>query len=101
MRSTSFELIKINDRNTIIMPGTDLQISIYDLDTEEFKPDFQNLQLYGDYHGTPIAFEFTLTDGQWENIPAALRWFARYVNYQTMEIIGDDPRRSLNLRVIR
>ncbi|WP_429382202.1 hypothetical protein [Mucilaginibacter sp. UYCu711] len=83
------------------MPNSDLQISIYDLNTEEFIPDTQKYQLYGDYHGAPIAFEFILKESQWENIPAALRWFARYVNYPTMELIPEDPRRSLNLRVVR
>jgi hypothetical protein len=101
MWSTTFELANIQGRNTLIMPSTDLQISIYDLNTEEFIPNEEKLQLYGDYYGSSIAFEFTLKENQWEDIPAALRWFARYINYQNMELTTEAPKQEYHLRVVR
>lgn len=101
MWSTTFELVNIDGRNTIVMATTDLKISIYDLDTEDFFPDEDKLQLYGEYHGSPIAFEFSLLEHQWEEIPAALRWFARYVNHQGMELTTENPKREKQLKLLK
>ena len=72
-----------------------LRINVYCLDKDEFKPDPDELQFYGNNYGEFLAFETSRYDG---NDPLlvieAIRWYADYIDNPRMEILAEDPRTS-------
>jgi len=80
-------------RDVIRSRDTALRIKVYCLDKEPFTPDPNEIQLYGEYEGTRLAFE---TDGITAedaiDMAAAIHWYAHYLDYPEMEILAEEPK---------
>lgn len=80
-------------RDVIRSRDTDLRIKVYCLDKEAFEPDPDEIQFYGEYEGTPLAFETdNITAEDALDITEAIHWYAGYLGCPEMEILLDDPR---------
>lgn len=87
-------------RDVIRSRDTALRIKVYCLDKEPFTPDLDEIQLYGDYHGSRLAFETDrITAEDAVDMAAAIQWYAKYLGCPEMEILAEEPeaktRRSL------
>lgn len=98
MLSATFELSTHRNLDTIFMPGTRLQITVYPLETVQFWPHADKLQFYGDDHGSPLAFEVETRDPDPDDVTAAIKWYARYLDYPDMDLSSIDPRPPVTLR---
>ncbi len=72
---------------------TDLKVKVYYLDEMNFKPNANEIQLYGYYNKLLLAFETIdiSADDALDMIPA-IRWYAKYLAFPQLEILPDDPR---------
>ncbi|MBW4890473.1 hypothetical protein KXQ82_12125 [Mucilaginibacter sp. HMF5004] len=79
-------------RDVIRSRDTSLKINVYCLDKENFIPDPDEIQLYGDDHGSPRAFETVgITADDALDVASAIRWYADYLDYPEMEILPENP----------
>jgi hypothetical protein len=87
-------------RDVIRSRDTRLKIKVYCLDKEGFNPNSNEIQLYGDDHGSPRAFETVgITADDALDVAAAIRWYADYLKYPAMEIKPEDSRDSNELSI--
>jgi len=85
-------------RDIIRSRDTDLKIMVYCLNEIEFKPQPEEIQLYADDRGNPLAFEtINIKAEDALDIASAIQWYARYIGYPEMEILPEDPRSEYNL----
>jgi len=79
-------------RDVIRSRDTALRIKVFCLDKEPFTADPDEIQLYGEYEGSRLAFE---TDGitaeDAVDMASAIRWYAHYLDYPEMEILAEEP----------
>jgi hypothetical protein len=98
MRDNIYLLVKDPNnpcRDIIRSRDTGLKINVYCLDKEKFTPDPDEIQLYGDDHGAPLAFETVgITADDALDVASAIRWYADYLDYPEMEILPEDPNKS-------
>jgi hypothetical protein len=79
-------------RDIIRSRDTGLRIRIYCLDKETFMPNPNEIQLYGDDHGLPRAFETEgITAADALDVASAIQWYAEYLDYPEMEISAEVP----------
>jgi len=79
--------------NVIQVPGTDINIRVYDLNTEEFEKDNSKLQVFGHDGDQYWAFEITgWKKQQLHIITEAIEWYAAHIKRGAMEITIVDPR---------
>jgi hypothetical protein len=84
-------------RDVIRSRDTPLKIHVYCLDKEEFHPNPDEIQLFGDNHGSPLAFETVgITAEDALDVASAIQWYANYLKYPEMEVLPEDPRESSN-----
>lgn len=84
-------------RDIIRSRDTDLKIRVYCLNEVEFKPDPEEIQLYADDRGNPLAFEtVSVTAEDALDMASAIQWYAKYIGYPEMEILPEDPRSEYN-----
>jgi len=82
-------------RDVIRHRDGDLRINVYCLGKDDFDPNPDELQFYGNNNGDLLVFETSRYDG---NDPIliieAIRWYADYIDNPRMEILAEDPRIS-------
>jgi hypothetical protein len=81
--------------------GTNFKVKVVCLDSETFRSNARELQLYG-YAGPKLyAFEtINISPEDAPNIVDAIRWYADYIDYPEMEILPEDPRPGGNIPMI-
>ena len=73
----------------------DLRIHVYCLGKDDFEPNHDELQFYGNNRGELLAFESSRYDLKDPIlIIEAIRWYADYIDNPRMEILAEDPRIS-------
>lgn len=83
-------------RDVIRSRDTRLKINVYCLDKETFKPEPDEIQLFGEVNGTTLAFETVgITADDALDVASAIKWYAEYLDYPEMEILAEDPRDSI------
>lgn len=92
MPSATFELSFPYGRETITQPGTGLHVRVYRLDLEELVTSIDQVTIYGDDHGRPIAFVTDLDEANLLNFTSAIMWYARYLDHPDMQPSMIDPR---------
>ena len=101
MLSTSYHLLADQDHDIIIHEETGLRVHVFNLENEGFVPTVGELHLFGDDHGTWLAFETeewtTETLAIFSN---AVLWYAVVLDYPEMQIATVDPRPPLKLRLV-
>lgn len=80
----------------IVSEGSDLRIAIYHLGIEPFKPTPGKNVFYGDDHGDLLAFETPFKAENFNEVSAALKWYATYLDYPEMNLVLRDPRPLVN-----
>ncbi|MDR3697821.1 hypothetical protein [Mucilaginibacter sp.] len=87
-------------RDVIHSRDTHLKIRVFCLDTEQFVPDSNEIQLYG-YAGRKLyAFEtINIIAEDALDVVSAIRWYAEYIDFPQMEILPDDPRQGNHIAV--
>ena len=95
MKSNVFLLVtdpNNNCRDIIRSRDSGLRIKVYCLDEEPFEPNPDEIQLYGDNHGSRLAFETDdIIADEALDMAAAIQWYAEYLGYPEMEIMADEP----------
>lgn len=82
-------------RDVIRHRDGNLRIKVYCLGYDEFEPDSDELQFYGNDNGSLLAFETSGYDGSDPLLVIeAIRWYADYIDNPRMEILAEDPRIS-------
>jgi hypothetical protein len=72
-----------------------LRIKVFCLDKDDFDPDPNELQFYGNNRGELLSFETSGYDGADPLLVIeAIRWYADYIDHPRMEILAEDPRIS-------
>jgi len=84
-------------RNVIHSRDTRLKVRVYCLDEETFRPDDNEVQLYGYANSKLLAFEtIDIAAEDAIDLVGAIRWYASYIQYPHMEILPEDPRPRRN-----
>jgi hypothetical protein len=99
MNVVKFSLTKGQERDIIVHYETGLQVFVFNLEAEDFRPSKIERHIFGDDHGDWLAFETKSWQGQSLDIlhQAAL-WFAQYLDYPEMVILEIDPRPAFKMR---
>jgi len=85
-------------RDIIRSRDTDLKIMVYCLNEIEFTPHPNEIQLYANDRGNPLAFEtININSEDALDMASAIQWYAKYIGYPEMEILPEDPRSEYNL----
>ena len=80
-------------RDVIHSRDTNLKLKVFCLDTEEFTPDSDELQLYGYANLKLYAFEtINIAAEDALDVVSAIQWYAGYIDFPQMEILPEDPR---------
>lgn len=83
-------------RDMVFHRGGSLRLYVYCLDKENFEPNPDELQFYGDNNGEVLAFETKQYDLEDPGLVIeAIRWYARYIENPELEILAEDPRTEL------
>jgi hypothetical protein len=101
MQPAIFQLTTIDDRSTIVMPGTSLQVSIYHPNEEPFNPADDKVYIFGAYQGELFAFESPIDADQLTLAGEAISWYATNLGRTAMELLLEDPRPAPRLRLVR
>jgi len=98
MDQSVFLLVKDSQnscRDVIRHRDGDLRIRVFCLDDDEFEPNHDELQFYGNDHGKLLVFETSHYNGDDPLLVIeAIRWYADYIDNPRMEILAEDPRIS-------
>lgn len=71
---------------------------VYCLNEFDFKPHPDEIQLYADDRGNPLAFEtINIKAEDALDMASAIQWYAKYIGYLEMEILPEDPSSEYNL----
>ena len=80
-------------RDVIHSRDTNLKISVFCLDEEQFSADTNEIQLYGYADSKLYAFEtINIAADDALDVVGAIQWYADYIEFPEMEILPDDPR---------
>jgi hypothetical protein len=79
---------------------TDLKVRVHNLAKTHFTANLNEIQLYGYYNKTLLAFEsIDITAEDAMDIILAIKWYAEYLGCPDMEILPDDPRQNHEVAV--
>jgi len=79
--------------DVIYSRDTDLKIGVYNLAKGGFILNPDEIQLYGYYQDTLLAFEtIDISAEDALDMILAIKWYAEYLGCPDMEILPDDPR---------
>jgi hypothetical protein len=85
-------------RDVIHSRDTHLKVRVFCLDDDKFDPDSDEIQLYGYAEKKLYAFEtIGIKAEDAIDVLSAVKWYAEYIDYPTMEVLPDDPRRNSSL----
>ncbi|HEY4325265.1 MAG TPA: hypothetical protein VGN20_14805 [Mucilaginibacter sp.] len=80
-------------RDVIHSRDTNLKIRVFCLDHEQFRPDNNEIQLFGFADSKLFAFEtINVLAEDALDVVGAIKWYADYINCPQMEILPEDPR---------
>ncbi|MEN0055123.1 MAG: hypothetical protein AAGC65_15730 [Mucilaginibacter sp.] len=80
-------------RDVIHSRDTRLKVRVFCLDKERFAPDDNEIQLYGYANNQLFAFEtIEVAPEDAIDLVDAIKWYANYIHYPSMEILPEDPR---------
>jgi hypothetical protein len=82
-----------NSPEIIYSRNSELKIKVFCLNGKQYKPETNEIQLYGYINDSLLVFETVniQADDALDMIPA-IRWYANYKSFPQMEILPDDPR---------
>lgn len=84
-------------RDVIHSRDTRLKVRVYCLDEEQFRPDDDEVQLYGYANSKLFAFEtIDIAAEDAIDLVGAIKWYASYIQCPNMEILPEDPRPGRN-----
>jgi len=80
-------------RDVIHSRDSGLRIRVYCLEEERFRPNNNEIQLYGTTGNNTYAFEtIGIASEDAPDIIEAIQWYADYIRYPDMDIAPEDPR---------
>ena len=80
-------------RDVIHSRDTDLKITVFCMDKEQFSPNPNDIQLFGYANGKLYAFEtIDIKAEDALDVVGAIQWYAEYIEFPEMEILPEDPR---------
>jgi hypothetical protein len=82
-------------RDVIRHRDGDLRVHVYCLNDDDFEPNPDELQFYGNDNDKLLVFETSHYNGDDPLLVIeAIRWYADYIDNPRMEILAEDPRIS-------